>query len=183
MKLPYFTFEQFAALEPGYQMELKAFYDSGVWDGKVSGNEAQHLSRCTVEQVWAIRRIFRRGQTDRYPEIVATTCRMSVDQVMKSSAFEVYRAMNKAVEDAVKIGKLEQSKLIYPKDNKYEQAAGDKLEQFDLYNTLDALTDKDRTKWEWAKKLNYQTAFIILHKNCVEAEIQREYQRLLNPRR
>lgn len=183
MKLPYFTFEQFTTLEPSYQMELKAFYDSGVWDGKVSGNEAQHLSRCTVEEVWAIRRIFRKNRTEQYPDIVATICRMSVSQVMKSSAFEVYRAIGKAVDDAVKISKMEQAKLIYPKDHKYEQAAGDKMEQFDLYNTLDALTDKDRTKWEWAKKLNYQTAFTILHKNCVEAEIQREYQRLLNPKR
>lgn len=182
MKIPYFTFGQYCQLEPSYQKELKAYYDHGVWDGKVSGNECQHLSRCSVEQVWLIRRIFRKNQSERFPDVVATTCRMSTQQVMNSSAFEVYRALAKTIDDAVKISKLEASKLVFPKDAKYEQAAGDKMEQFDLYNTLDALTGNDRTKWEWAKKLNYQTAFTILHKNCVEAEIQREYQRLLNPK-
>lgn len=182
MKIPYFTFEQFAGLEASYQLELKAFYDAGVWDGKVSGNEAQHLSRCTVEEVWAIRRILRRKDAEQFPDVVATVCRMSTQQVMRSSSFEVYRAIGKVVDEAIKITKMEESKLIYPKDAKYEQAAGDKMEQFDLYNTLDALTNRDRTKWEWAKKLNYQIAFTILHKNCVEAEIQREYQRLLNPK-
>jgi hypothetical protein len=182
MKLPYFTFADFCTLEPSYQLELKAFYDVGVWDGKVSGNVCNHLSRCTVEQVWLIRRIFREQQAEAFPDVVATTCKMSTEQVMQSSSFEVYRAIGKAVEDAVKLSKMEETRLQYPKDQKYEQAAGDKMDQFDLYNTLDALTDRDRSKWEWAKKLNYQTAFTILHKNCIEAEIQREYQRLLNPK-
>lgn len=182
MKLPYFTFLQYCQLEQGYQIELKAYYDAAFWDGKVSGNECEHLSRCTVEEVWAIRRIFRKQESASYGDVVATTCKMSRQQVDNSSSFEVYRAIGKAVEDALKIGKMEEAKLIFTKDAKYEQAAGDKMEQFDLYNTLDALTGQDRTKWEWAKKLNYQIAFTILHKNCVEAEIQRDYQRLLNPK-
>jgi hypothetical protein len=179
MRLPNFTFAEFTTLEPDYQQELKAFFDVAVWDGKVSGNKCEHLSQLSVLEVWYIRRVLRDGKAEALPEVVAMQCSMSTGQVYNSSAFEVLRAISKAVDEAIKLHKMEEAKLRPAIDTKMQQAVGDKLEQFDLYNTLDALTNRDRTKWAWAKKLKYQTAFTILHKDSVESEIQREYQRLI----
>ncbi len=179
MKIPYFTLTEFSNLEEGYQQELKAFYDTAVWDGKVSGNPCRHLSELSVLEVWYIRKQLRSLASESLTEIVAMQCGLSQMQVANSSAFEVLRAIDKAVKDAIALHKMEEANLQPNTDGKMKQAVGDKLERFDLYNTLDALTNRDRTKWEWAKKLKYQTAFTILHKDCVESNIQREYQRLI----
>lgn len=178
MKFPLLSFTEFMYIGDEYALELKAFYSLSVWDGTVSGNQCRDLYQLTVEQVHTVREVLRNRLSEHFPDLVAMCCNMSREQVMNSPAHEVYRAIDKIISDAERLQKLEASKLRSNPDPTYQQAAGDKLDEFGFYNWLDALTNNDRTKWEWAKKLSYRESFVILHKQVIEREIQQEYNRL-----
>lgn len=179
MKFPQITFSEYLYLTPDYMTEVKTFYMFAKWDGKVSGNVVRDLYQLTVEEVYTIRQVLKESIHEAYPDIVAICCKMAREQVMLSSAFEVIRALEKIVDDATKLSKMEEVKLKSISDPLYDQAAGDRMDEFGFYNWLDALTNNDRTKWEWAKKLQYRESFVILRKNLVEREIRMEYERLV----
>lgn len=179
MKLELINFAKYCTLDLEAMQELKTIYMVAKWDGKVLGWQRKRLEQLKYIEVFTIRNWFRKNDINASINAVRLSYGLTEAQIMNANSFEVVRAIEVIISDLNKLLKREQDNLKYPEDSKYSQAAGDRLSKFELYNVLDAVTNKDRTKWEWAKNLPYITVFTILHKNCVEAHIDADYRRLI----
>ena len=183
MKLELIPFAKYLTLNEESMHELKVIYCMAKWDGKVLGWDRTPLERLKYIEVFTIRNWFKKNDLNASINAVRLSYKLTEQQVLNANSFEIVRAIEAIIKDLNTLLKRETDFLKYPEDGKYSQAAGDRLQKFELYNVLDAVTNKDRTKWEWAKNLNYITVFTILHKNCVEAHVEADYRRLIKLRK
>jgi|GEM_PF-1341386 len=76
------------------------------------------------------------------------------------------------------IYKLENDYLTQTPDMDLIKAGVSELDQFGELNIIDNLAGGDILKWKKIKKLPYHIIFDKLHKNVVEAKIQKAYNRI-----
>jgi len=103
-------------------------------------------------------------------------------RINRTKTAELFSFIVWVIDQLEAIYRLENQYLSNPPDVDLVKAGVSELEQFSELNVIDNLAGGDILKWKKIKQLPYYMVFDKLHKNVVEARIQRNYNKIITDR-
>jgi len=109
---------------------------------------------------------------------LAQVVNLFFDDFSQAKTSELFSFIVWIIDQLEAIYKLEADYLQQTPDKDLINAGLSELDQFGELNVIDNLAGGDILKWEQIKKLPYHMVFDKLHKNVVEAKIQKKFIQL-----